>query len=779
MSEDDVDRLPDEGAASPPEEEPHPAAATPAGPQDNLAGPERPAAADPERSAEPPDQRTWDGKASQVSAEDGAGNPDGGEYPKVANDAEESLDARYDDEETRSRSVRSDFPRRSGPEFDIHGHKISMRDIAGRDIYNFNSFLASGDVRARGPISIAHLVRAAQVYVTTGSDASLERLCREDRFVFLRGRRESGRRSSAVVVLDSLTGRCRTKSLVTVLDAASGLGGLAERLDEGHGHLLDASAEGWLDTVSEARVAEIRAALGRTGYLIVLVDTATARSLPGEVVEHEVPDPAQVVSFHLAAKLAGGRDITDADRRAAGELLRAALRASNEAAEWYEEITTSANGTATAPAEASHLAEAIWEWRERREADDTATLRVRHYRELRFYQQARLLLRRGDRDDSPLRQAYVIAASVLDGLAVSEVADGARQLARLLQEVEHPGESGGRRIFAEPLAHWLSHVAIAAPAAEPDRRRTDGGTTIAKMPSRRLARTIIEVAWLDYDAARLPLLRWLVQLCGEHGDDRVRIRAAQALAVIAGHDYPQIKMRVLEEWSESNQPIDHQAAAWLLEAATLDGTVADQVQVLLRRWSRSGGRGKRAIALRAYGTAASMTAPADAIRGVRVSAADATFGALPELALCEMYVQGLHADVLEELTFWTRAFPPMRERVGRVLVRISRVRRAGDAVPGCYDLLWRMANEPEKAGIDLAALADLWKLACQQPRSKGAAWQMLGFWAQNCRDHPALQDTFIRLIDTFEKAADPAELRARLRVYRRRWSIYLAQEEER
>jgi hypothetical protein len=143
-------------------------------------------------------------------------------------------------------------------------------------------------------------------------------------------------------------------------------------------------------------------------------------------------------------------------------------------------------------------------------------------------------------------------------------------------------------------------------------------------------------------------------------------------------------------------------------------------------------------------------------------------------------VLGLHVDVLKELTFWTRAFAPMRERVGRVLVRVSRVRRpAEDGAAACFDLLWRMTYEPEKTGIDLAGLARLWKLACLQRGSRGAAWQMLGLWAQSCHSQPAMRATFTQLISEFDHVAEQTELRSRLRVYRRRWSTYLGQEDQR
>jgi hypothetical protein len=268
-----------------------------------------------------------------------------------------------------------------------------------------------------------------------------------------------------------------------------------------------------------------------------------------------------------------------------------------------------------------------------------------------------------------------------------------------------------------------------------------------------------------------------MSLCQEHPNDRVRIRAVQALAVIAQHDYALIKDRVLEVWSTSRRPIEHQAAAWLLEAMVLEGTVAEKVRDLLRRWSRSGDERKRAVAVRAYGTAVARHEPSDAVRGVRFSAADPWLGALPELALREMYMLGLTREVTAELPLWMRGFPLMRERSGRALVRISRVRRIRDGEsPGPYDLLWRLACAPDEVGIGMPEVAALWHMACRHERSRGAAWQMLGFWAQSCRDHPELRGTFTQLADEFEKTADTDELRTRLRIYRRRWTAYLEED---
>jgi hypothetical protein len=680
---------------------------------------------------------------------DGGGSEDAGRE-EMTDEREESLD--YDDESSRS----------------LRLERTKVRNLAARDI-NYHYHDSGSARRASGRIGVADLARARRVHVATRTDGQLEQGLREDHVVFLRGGIGTGRRASAAVVLDGLTGMSRQERKVTILETTAGLAEQEDRLGPGRGHLLDAAEANWVDTLTDGQITAARGALGDSGFLVILVESDGARSLPGTVVDHELPDLAEVLVFHLAGRLTGdtAQDTGPLDTRPARALLAEACDRFEAVRTWRAEITSAAT---LGPDEAVLFAEAIFDWHERRIRDRDAEPRVEYFRSRRRYERAAYLLRRGDGTDSPIRQSYAISAAVLDGLAISDTIEAAGTLSALLADVEHPGAPGHREVFARPLDRWLRHVELAAPAA-------DGDARVVKMPSRELATILIEVAWRYYDAAQLPLLAWLTNLCEEHPNDQVRIRASQALAVIARHDYALIKQRVLDPWSTSYLRAGHQAAAWLLEAMVQGDTMTGKVQELLRRWSRSGDRRQRALAIRAYGTAVARSAPLDAIRGVRFSAGDPFLGAQPELAMYEMYRLGLTREVMTELLFWMRGFPAMRERSGRVLVRVARVRRDGDS-SAPYDLLWRLAHAPDEAGIGMPAVAALWHVACRHESSRSAAWQMLGRWAQSCRDEPTLRGTFITLADEFEKAADTDELRVRLGIYRRRWTAYLDEEDK-
>ena len=655
-----------------------------------------------------------------------------------------------------------------------------IRDVAGEVHHHY--YQSRQERRGPGRVLLRDLVYASCVHVRALADTDLDELLRRQQVAFYRGAPGTGRTQSATVVLDHLTGRDRSVSKVIVLDTMHGLDGLPKQLEADCGHLLDGSEVSWAETIGRAQLNQFRAALGQSGFLVILTGADDGTPLAGPAVDHVGlvgPELGKVAAFHLAVRLLGedlppDRERLTQARAQARAVIDEACQADDKTRDWLQELT---HASTARPAEAVLFADVIGDWHRRRQLDPRAMPRVVESRHRHRYKQAAGLLRRNDAADSPLRQSFALSAAVLDGLALSEVIDGAADLALLLAEVEHPGEPGQREVFAQPLDRWLRHVEMAPP--------TPGGgdgdsTVLVKMPSRELARAVIELAWGEYDGVRGPVLGWLMTLAAEHRDDRVRIRAVQALAYIAAHDYPLIKQRVLDVWSsKGSRRVEHLAASWLLEAIVLEGAAADKVTELLWLWSRKDIL-KRTVAVRAYGTAIACRVPEDAIQGVRISAVlPVGLGSLPEAALCEMYRLGLTREVTEELTQWRLGFPVMRERAALTLVRISQFRLLAEGESdGPYSLLWLLAHDRDKVGASMTELAEIWLLACSHENDglRSAAWTMLGRWAQSCRQSPSLGSTFATLADEFEKAAGGDDLRGRLSVYRRRWNSYITEE---
>jgi len=715
----------------------------------------------------------WDGNAARVPLVDGARSaaPDG-EEPADPQDEWLTNDKKTD-------RMRADIPAGS-----------SFRDAVFGEVH-YHYYQSRQERRGPGRVPVRDLVRASHVHVAMRSDTDLRELLEQHQVVFCRGMPGTGRNQSATVVLDRLTGYDRSASKIIELDTTSGPDGLAGQLEAGCGHVLDGSDVPWAETLSRAQVNRFRAALGTSGFLVILVGADDGMPLAGPAVNHvgpAGPELGEVAVYHLAVRLLDGElpadqgNLTQA-RAEARTVITAARQADDKTRDWFEELTRAG---AVGPAEAVLFADVVADWHRRRQFDPSARPRVAEARARLRYEQAARLLRRSDVTDSPVRQSFALSAAVLDGLALSEVIDGAAQLATLLFEVERPGKPGKRVVFAQPFVHWLRHVEMASPKPKRDDR---DGAVLVNMPSRELARAVIELAWCEYDAARIPVLNWLMALAADHTDARVNVRAVQALAYIAAHDYPLIKQRVLDVWSKAGgRNVERLAAALLLEAMVLDGAVTDEVAKLLRRWSRAEAGwsraeiGKLTVAVRAYATAIASRMPGDAIEGVRIAAVlPVGLGTLPEAALGEMYRLGLTKEVTEELPKWRHGFPAMRQRAGKALVRIAELRLTTEGEPDApYDLLWRLVYEPDTVGASIAELAELWLLACsdEDEPSRNLAWRRLGHWAQSCRRYRGLGRTFNNLAEEFEKAAGSDDLRGRLSVYRRRWNSFTKEEEK-
>ena len=165
-----------------------------------------------------------------------------------------------------------------------------------------------------------------------------------------------------------------------------------------------------------------------------------------------------MAAFHLAVQLLSQDSPLDRER-----LTRARAQARAVIAEACQADGRPGTRRGSHPRQHGQAAEAvlfagvIGDWHRRRTLDPEAVPRVAESRGRHRYEQAAGLLRRNDIADSPLRQSFALSAAVLDGLALSEVIEGAAKLAALLAEVEHPGEPGQR---GSSRSRWFAGYAM-------------------------------------------------------------------------------------------------------------------------------------------------------------------------------------------------------------------------------------------------------------------------------------------------------------------------------
>ncbi|MGH3244542.1 MAG: hypothetical protein ACRDNL_29520 [Spirillospora sp.] len=726
----------------------------------------------PEPGPAEPEARAFDGRAREIEAP--AGLRDQERDDTDTSDAASDAAAGTESYDRRTAGYRDDFYGTSS-RFDVGGD-AEFGMFAGRDLH-YHDHGGKGRGPSRRKVRPEELAAAEAWYTSTGIEPELRRVFRRTHLAFLRVRAGDGGGTTAIAVLDELTGRSRQESRVRRLSPA-GPRLLAAGVEKGVGLLVDALGTTWASRLRRSEADELANKLHEQGsFMVVLVDANV--SLPvTDVVVHTPPDPGRVFDRYLSflhVKWQTGSNGPAPSRASVDVAMRMDLPGlikkiedgPPEAREWYDAVRT----PGTAPREVVIFAQEWWNWY-RLTMKTGADEEDPPFPKRDLTEQARNLLRsKGGSDGSPVRQAYVIAAAVLDDVSMSDITESAGRLAAGFSQIERPGTETRREVFGEPFRSWVEQLS-AGPSPSltgPVWRR-----------QRELSRVVVEVAWAEYDVVRDPLRRWLVDLCARGGVQRVR--AVQALALIAAKDYGQIRDKVLRDWSKSGRNWHHECAAWLLEAMILFGRpeLRRVAEKELRSLARSLRKSERAVALRTYGTRITdeerLGRALEDVHG-SIGVLRGRFGTLIAQCLRDLYELGHREPVLDSLVKRVRMLPipPVQEQAARTIVRIARLRSGGG-----HDLL-RFADTLPRGTrgkddeLTLTGIAELWWYACDMPGTRTEAWRVLGRWHADCADHPELMPTFEALLDAMarvdhaERSADGRPMRTRIGLYREFW----------
>ncbi|MEV1238472.1 hypothetical protein ACIBO2_44710 [Nonomuraea sp. NPDC050022] len=714
-----------------------------------------------------PEEKAFDGHARDIAPPAGL-REERSEEPDTPDPSESS-----ESDDPSTASYRDEFYG-TNSRLNIGGY-AEFGMFAGRDLH-IHEHGGKRRQSSKQRVEPGNLATAATQYVDTGTEPRLFAVLDRSRLAFLRVRAGDGGGTTALAVLDELTGRNREDSRVWRLSPAAPqvlMTGIGSRV----GLLVDTLGTNWPAQLRRSDMDDlVNRLVERTSFMIVLVSDNV--SLPVlDVVEHTPPVAEEVFLRHLAflhAYRLGGKTPTRATVDVAMSdvlpgLVKEVEEGPQEAQEWYAAVRS----PGTKPREGVIFAQEWWNWRRRYgqagQSEDAPPFPRRNLLE----QAKNLLRRKGGSDDSPVRQAYIIAAAVLDEVSMSDITDRAGRLAQDFCEIERPGAGSRRELFGEPFRSWLAQLS-AGPSP-------GVGTDPVWRRQRELSRIVVEVAWSDYDVVREPLRKWLVDLC-EQQDGLQRVRAVQALAVIATKDYAQIRSKVLRVWARSDRNRHHECAAWLLEAMIRFGDphLRRAAEGELKSLSRSLRKSERAVALRAYGTRITDEERLGrALKAVQESMGvlRGRFGLLIAQCLRDLYELGHREPVLSFLAkrTWPLPFPFVKELRARAIVRIARLRLGGH-----HDLLQFVHTLPrittgENPALSLADIAELWWCACDEALTRTEAWRTLGRWHADCVTRSELMITFEELLVAMaeighrDQPGDDEAMRTRINLYRKFW----------
>jgi hypothetical protein len=403
---------------------------------------------------------------------------------------------------------------------------------------------------------------------------------REHRLILLRGLPDTGLTTTAVRLLDEVTG-----GQVARLDLATGLGSIREKdLSKKRGYVIRLPSSSVAAQPNESQLDALAELLDkRECHCVVLDATGPGEQdeLDGYAFDYEPPDWTDVLSRHIAWRLRPD-DPEGTEQRRLMDLaddpgLLAAL------------------GPAPRPVNAVGLADLLVRHSRGRLSLIEVAARcagmvleqaATWFTVLRHPQSAD-----GDeRSDSLALAAFRIALAVLNISTYHQVAAAAAKLETHMTKV----------ITAQVTTPRVSSVSLDQHSvlAMSRARTTPGIMTfgadavvlgeLVEYEDNRFPSAVLEHVWQEYHWLREAMVNWLIEL----GDDETAIiwvRAAQAAGVLSAIDFHYGFQKLIRERVVAETARQRRFAAIALDQASQDSRSRRAVLAFLKRWRRAGG----------------------------------------------------------------------------------------------------------------------------------------------------------------------------------------------
>lgn len=627
------------------------------------------------------------------------------------------------------------------------GGSAAGRDVhsAGRDLHVHHHATAGPTILKTGPIDPARLRHAARVHVAGDTyDLAVQRL-RKDRLVVLRAADGSGKRTSALAMLGSLTG-----DAVHAVSADQVLGASGSGLTEQAGHLAESSLPVELAYTRLAALADDLSS--QAAYLVITVPAETAAEADTEdqyVIDHKPPTSREeVLRSHLRGN---ARHAT-----AAEQLLRE-----------DPGLERDALSCAVTPRAAAELAERLL----RAVQSGSSAGKLQSVPADMRRDRARHLLRT-DRPAPPrkrvellYRRAALISVAVFAGLPHADAMAAAESLASAFITAEFPLFKTNRDLFA----HWKRHL-----LAEPDitlterEVRTSWGLPLRAFQLRfddpLLAAAVLDTVWDEYDAVRPLFLKWLRTLAVSPADEAIRVRAAQVAGRLATRDFGHVYHQLLYGWANSVNPRSREAAATALESAA--AAMGPHVRLVLADWCDRGNQHLQRAAVLALGTAIGEQDPDEVLKRLRRLAlrntgrGPANMAQTVRRSVAELFTGSHPGAVVRALGRWARDSDPRLRSLARQCVPpLAYV--TGDS--GQPRLLQVIAADPAAGGDAAAAFA----AALDDTGTRHETWAALGKLAVASAAAPGLTSAAGELLAGLKQRS--ATARTQLNFYLMLW----------
>ncbi|MGW5776644.1 hypothetical protein [Streptomyces sp. NPDC003863] len=663
----------------------------------------------------------------------------------------------------------------------------------------FFSVYGFGDASrfVRGPVPPETLAHLAQVYCEIAGYQRMKERLRENRVLVLCGEPGSGRKATALALLDEVTG-----GKVFRLDPRHGVDEITgEALQEGGGHLMellteDSRTEGEAPREGAAATARRPAARlselhldrfgellrSRDAYGIVLVGSGEPadRLLRGRYGMYCAPPPAdEVLRRHLRERLRGE------PAEALGAARALAARPDVVRALGLEELR---------PREAARLAEHLARHWRGEMTDGQLIAECAGF----VTAQAREWFAGADRpgvlpEALPALNAgaFRIAVAVFDGSAYSLAAEAAELLAWELAVTLDPGQAPGRRLFGAHAEHRPTRARAVLEDGELDLGPAKVPVRAVRFRGEALAAAVLGEIWHGYHNVRGPVARWLRALCDDPRAE-VWVRASVAAGVLCSWDWIHGFRELIVPLAVTDAPVTRLAAATALAESARDPRIRPAVASVLKDWAVSEDSTLVATALLAHGfvlPAGDVSGSLDALaRVVRTcEPADGDVLVPASFSTARLLASGEPEPVLRRLRRWLedgrlnlanlvhltviralstrtthlwalRDAPGLDEHAARPLL-VALLATRPELAPELAWLLRHTLATARSGGAALEALGGLLRRAAKDPEALGRVCAFLPRLAVDRRDRDRLRGLLNELVRDRDRPLDRSAAR--------------------